>query len=83
MLVPRLSFVTQIGKLPLPCRSAPGFVVNRLLTPYMLEALARARGRSQPREHRRSGERRSACRWARSSSPTESVSTSHCTSRRS
>jgi 3-hydroxyacyl-CoA dehydrogenase/enoyl-CoA hydratase/3-hydroxybutyryl-CoA epimerase len=34
-----LSFVTQIGKLPLPCRSAPGFVVNRLLTPYMLEAL--------------------------------------------
>jgi 3-hydroxyacyl-CoA dehydrogenase/enoyl-CoA hydratase/3-hydroxybutyryl-CoA epimerase len=34
-----LSFVTQIGKLPLPCRSAPGFVVNRILTPYMLEAL--------------------------------------------
>jgi len=33
------SFVTRIGKLPLPCRSAPGFVVNRLLTPYMLEAL--------------------------------------------
>ncbi len=34
-----MAFVTQIGKLPLPCRSAPGFVVNRLLTPYMLEAL--------------------------------------------
>jgi 3-hydroxyacyl-CoA dehydrogenase/enoyl-CoA hydratase/3-hydroxybutyryl-CoA epimerase len=34
-----LSFVTQIGKLPLPCRSSPGFVVNRVLTPYMLEAL--------------------------------------------
>jgi len=34
-----LSFVIRIGKLPLPCRSAPGFVVNRLLTPYMLEAL--------------------------------------------
>jgi len=34
-----MSFVTQIGKLPLPCRSAPGFVVNRILTPYMLEAL--------------------------------------------
>jgi 3-hydroxyacyl-CoA dehydrogenase/enoyl-CoA hydratase/3-hydroxybutyryl-CoA epimerase len=42
-----LSFVTQIGKLPLPCRSAPGFVVNRLLTPYMLEALyAHADGHS-------------------------------------
>jgi 3-hydroxyacyl-CoA dehydrogenase/enoyl-CoA hydratase/3-hydroxybutyryl-CoA epimerase len=34
-----MSFVAQIGKLPLPCRSAPGFVVNRILTPYMLEAL--------------------------------------------
>lgn len=34
-----LSFVVQIGKLPLPCRSAPGFLVNRVLTPYMLEAL--------------------------------------------
>jgi 3-hydroxyacyl-CoA dehydrogenase/enoyl-CoA hydratase/3-hydroxybutyryl-CoA epimerase len=34
-----LAFVTQIGKLPLPCRSSPGFVVNRVLLPYMLEAL--------------------------------------------
>jgi 3-hydroxyacyl-CoA dehydrogenase/enoyl-CoA hydratase/3-hydroxybutyryl-CoA epimerase len=34
-----LSFVIQIGKLPLPCRSAPGFLVNRILLPYMLEAL--------------------------------------------
>jgi 3-hydroxyacyl-CoA dehydrogenase/enoyl-CoA hydratase/3-hydroxybutyryl-CoA epimerase len=42
-----LSFVIQIGKLPLPCRSAPGFLVNRLLTPYMLEALyAHADGHS-------------------------------------
>jgi 3-hydroxyacyl-CoA dehydrogenase/enoyl-CoA hydratase/3-hydroxybutyryl-CoA epimerase len=42
-----LSFVTRIGKLPLPCRSAPGFVVNRLLTPYMIEALyAHADGHS-------------------------------------
>jgi 3-hydroxyacyl-CoA dehydrogenase/enoyl-CoA hydratase/3-hydroxybutyryl-CoA epimerase len=34
-----MAFVTRIGKLPLPCRSAPGFLVNRVLTPYMLEAL--------------------------------------------
>ena len=34
-----MSFVAQIGKLPLPCRSEPGFVVNRILAPYMLEAL--------------------------------------------
>ena len=42
-----MAFVTQIGKLPLPCRSAPGFLVNRVLTPYMLEALrARQEGHS-------------------------------------
>ncbi len=34
-----VAFVTRIGKLPLPCKSAPGFLVNRILTPYMLEAL--------------------------------------------
>jgi 3-hydroxyacyl-CoA dehydrogenase/enoyl-CoA hydratase/3-hydroxybutyryl-CoA epimerase len=34
-----VGFVTAIGKLPLPCRSAPGFLVNRVLTPYMFEAL--------------------------------------------
>ncbi|HEU4616799.1 MAG TPA: 3-hydroxyacyl-CoA dehydrogenase NAD-binding domain-containing protein [Gammaproteobacteria bacterium] len=34
-----LAFVTSIGKIPLPCASAPGFVVNRILMPYMLEAL--------------------------------------------
>ena len=34
-----MSFVMQIGKLPLPCKSAPGFLVNRILAPYMMEAL--------------------------------------------
>jgi 3-hydroxyacyl-CoA dehydrogenase/enoyl-CoA hydratase/3-hydroxybutyryl-CoA epimerase len=34
-----LAFVSSIGKVPLPCASAPGFVVNRVLMPYMLEAL--------------------------------------------
>ncbi|MCP4000369.1 MAG: crotonase [Gammaproteobacteria bacterium] len=33
-----LSFVKQIGKLPLPCRSLPGFLVNRILAPYLDEA---------------------------------------------
>jgi len=32
-------FVKAIGKLPLPCSSAPGFVVNRILGPYMAEAM--------------------------------------------
>jgi 3-hydroxyacyl-CoA dehydrogenase/enoyl-CoA hydratase/3-hydroxybutyryl-CoA epimerase len=44
-----LAFVIQIGKLPLPCQSAPGFVVNRVLMPYMLEAL-RAHEDGEPLE---------------------------------
>lgn len=33
-----MSFTGAIDKLPLPVRSAPGFLVNRALTPYILEA---------------------------------------------
>lgn len=33
------AFVRSIDKLPLPVRSAPGFLVNAVLGPYMLEAL--------------------------------------------
>ena len=32
------AFVRKIDKLPLPVKSAPGFLVNRILTPYMTEA---------------------------------------------
>ena len=34
-----LAFVAVIDRLPLPVKSSPGFVVNRALTPYMLEAM--------------------------------------------
>jgi 3-hydroxyacyl-CoA dehydrogenase / enoyl-CoA hydratase / 3-hydroxybutyryl-CoA epimerase len=34
-----LRFTRKLDKLPLPCKSAPGFVVNRILTPYINEAL--------------------------------------------
>jgi 3-hydroxyacyl-CoA dehydrogenase/enoyl-CoA hydratase/3-hydroxybutyryl-CoA epimerase len=33
------AFVNQIGKLPLPVRSSPGFLVNRVLTPYLMECV--------------------------------------------
>lgn len=33
-------FVKKIDKLPLPVKSSPGFLVNRILFPYMLEAVA-------------------------------------------
>lgn len=38
-----LTFVRGIGKLPLPCKSHPGFLVNRILAPYMAEALEMVR----------------------------------------
>ena len=34
-----LKFVGAIDRLPLPVKSSPGFLVNRALTPYMLEAM--------------------------------------------
>jgi 3-hydroxyacyl-CoA dehydrogenase/enoyl-CoA hydratase/3-hydroxybutyryl-CoA epimerase len=34
-----LAFTRRLDRLPLPCRSAPGFVVNRILMPYLNEAL--------------------------------------------
>jgi 3-hydroxyacyl-CoA dehydrogenase/enoyl-CoA hydratase/3-hydroxybutyryl-CoA epimerase len=34
-----LAFVGAIDRLPLPAKSSPGFLVNRALTPYMLEAM--------------------------------------------
>ena len=39
-LVPHAAaFVRQIDKLPLPVKSAPGFLVNRVLGPYLMEAM--------------------------------------------
>jgi 3-hydroxyacyl-CoA dehydrogenase/enoyl-CoA hydratase/3-hydroxybutyryl-CoA epimerase len=32
-------FTRKLDRLPLPCKSAPGFVVNRILMPYLNEAL--------------------------------------------
>jgi 3-hydroxyacyl-CoA dehydrogenase / enoyl-CoA hydratase / 3-hydroxybutyryl-CoA epimerase len=33
------AFVRKLDKLPLPCRSAPGFLVNRVLIPYLQEGM--------------------------------------------
>ena len=34
-------FVTRIGKMPLLVKSSPGFLVNRVLAPYMFDAMKR------------------------------------------
>src|SRR6202012_5521019 len=39
LLKEALAFVGAIDRLPLPGKSSPGFLVNRALTPYMLEAM--------------------------------------------
>jgi 3-hydroxyacyl-CoA dehydrogenase / enoyl-CoA hydratase / 3-hydroxybutyryl-CoA epimerase len=39
LLKEALAFVGAIDRLPLPVKSSPGFLVNRSLTPYMLEAM--------------------------------------------
>ncbi|MBX2824621.1 MAG: enoyl-CoA hydratase/isomerase family protein [Gammaproteobacteria bacterium] len=33
------AFCTQINRFPLPTRSSPGFLVNRVLAPYLMEAM--------------------------------------------
>jgi len=44
------AFVTAIGKFPLVVKSAPGFLVNRVLAPYMFEAMQHvARGEQKER----------------------------------
>lgn len=43
------SFVTAIGKFPLVAKSVPGFLVNRVLAPYMMSAMARLE-KGEPKE---------------------------------
>src|SRR5262249_49674838 len=42
VLTQALAFLGRIDRLPASVKSAPGFLVNRALTPYMLEAMAMA-----------------------------------------
>ena len=39
MVEQAIAFTLHIGKLPLPVKSSPGFLVNRILMPYLVEAI--------------------------------------------
>ncbi len=39
LTAPAAAFVRQIDRLPLPVKSAPGFLVNRVLAPYLMTAM--------------------------------------------
>jgi 3-hydroxyacyl-CoA dehydrogenase/enoyl-CoA hydratase/3-hydroxybutyryl-CoA epimerase len=45
-----LQFVRRIDKLPLPVKSAPGFLVNAVLAPYMLAAMRKVDAGMSPHE---------------------------------
>jgi len=43
-----IGFARRLDKLPVVCRSAPGFLVNRVLTPYLNEAMLAAQEGTPP-----------------------------------
>ncbi len=63
-----LAFCKAIGKLPVAVKGTPGFLVNRILMPYLLEAL-RLYNEGVPGPCWTSRPRSSACRWALSNLP--------------
>ncbi len=44
------AFTCQIDRLPLPVKSSPGFLVNRILMPYLLEAVLLVEEGNSPRD---------------------------------
>ena len=73
LLKQALAFVGAIDRLPLPVKSSPGFLVNRALTPYMLEAMVMLDEKIDKVTIDAAAEN-SACRWGRSSWPIRSAS---------
>jgi 3-hydroxyacyl-CoA dehydrogenase/enoyl-CoA hydratase/3-hydroxybutyryl-CoA epimerase len=48
VIVTATAFTSRIGKVPVVVRDGPGFLVNRLLMPYLGEAIALAEGGADP-----------------------------------
>ena len=80
-----VAFAKKLGKKTgVVIRDFTGYIVNRLLMPYMVDAIALPRRKASARSRRSTRRCRSAptTRWARSRSPTSSASTSCSTCRR-
>ena len=74
-----VAYARTLGKSPIVMNDGPGFLVNRLLLPYMNEAALLL---CEGAEHQGDRTRRpshSACRWGRSRCTTWWASTSPCT----
>ncbi len=52
-----VAFSRRLDKLPVPCTSAPGFIVNRVLMPYLQEAMRVAQEGVALTGHRQGGRR--------------------------
>ena len=76
------AFAQSLGKEPITAPDKPGFIVNRLLVPYLLDAIRCVRERPRhDRGHRQGHEaRHAAIRWGRSRCSTSSASTRPTTS---
>ena len=61
-----VALAKRIRKTPIVVRDCPGFLVNRVLFPYMNEALLLLAGGGVDGRDRRGGRPSSGCRWARS-----------------
>ncbi len=66
-----VAFAEELGKVPAQANDFPGFVSNRILMPFINEAVwALHDGVAEPRRSTRSRSSASLTRWARSRSPT-------------
>ena len=70
---------STLGKSPIVMNDGPGFLVNRLLLPYMNEAALLLCEGAEHQGDRAGGQSRSACRWGRSRCTTWWASTWPCT----
>ena len=55
-VVTLVALAKKIGKTPIVVRDCPGFLVNRILFPYLNESLGSAGGRGRPAGHRQGGD---------------------------